>query len=38
MHEGELPGRRVAAALAVDHDRHPRREVRLADEELAPPG
>src|SRR6266513_2166954 len=36
--DGEVAGPRLARALAVDHDRHTRREVRLADNELAPAG
>jgi hypothetical protein len=36
--DGEVAGPRIACALAVDHDRHAGREVRLTDEQLAPPG
>jgi hypothetical protein len=35
--EGEVTGACVARSFAVDHDRNARREVRLADEQLAPP-
>jgi hypothetical protein len=34
----EIAWPRVARALAVDNDRNSRREVRLADSELAAPG
>jgi len=37
-HDSEIARARLARTLAVDHDRHARREVRLADEELAAPG
>ena len=36
--EREVAGPRLAAAALVEHDGHAGREVRLADEELSPPG
>jgi hypothetical protein len=33
--DGEVTGARVAEALPVEHERHARHEVRLADDELA---
>jgi hypothetical protein len=36
--DGEIAGPRVAAPLAVDRERNTGREVRLADEQLAPAG
>ena len=35
---GEIARPRLARALAVDHDRHARPEVRLANQQLAAPG
>jgi len=34
----EIAGPPLARTFAVDHDRHPRREVRLADQQLAAAG
>ena len=36
-HDCEIAGVELAVALGVEHDRHARREERLADDELAPP-
>ena len=37
-HDGEVARVGVAEAVPVDRDRQPRREIRLADDELAPAG